>query len=39
MTDELLDLARRNQAEAGITNVQWLRGHIENIRCPPRAST
>jgi ubiquinone/menaquinone biosynthesis C-methylase UbiE len=34
MTDELLDLARRNQAEAGITNVQWLRGHIENIPLP-----
>jgi arsenite methyltransferase len=31
MTDEMLDLARRNQAEAGVTNVQWLRGHIEQI--------
>jgi arsenite methyltransferase len=31
MTDEMLDLARRNQAEAGVTNVQWLRGHIEEI--------
>ena len=31
MTDEMLDLARRNQAEAGVTNVQWLRGHIENV--------
>ncbi len=34
MTDEMLDLARRNQAEAGVTNVQWLRGHIENIPLP-----
>jgi arsenite methyltransferase len=31
MTDEMLDLARRNQAEAGVTNVQWLKGHIEDI--------
>ena len=34
MTDEMLDLARRNQAEAGLTNVQWLRGHIEDIPLP-----
>jgi len=34
MTDEMLDLARRNQAEAGVINVQWLRGHIENIPLP-----
>jgi len=34
MTDEMLDLARQNQAEAGVTNVQWLRGHIENIPLP-----
>ncbi len=34
MTDEMLDLARRNQAEAGITNVRWLRGHIEEIPLP-----
>ena len=31
MTDEMLDLARRNQADAGVSNVQWLRGHIESI--------
>jgi arsenite methyltransferase len=37
MTDEMLDLARRSQTEAGITNVQWLRGHIEQIPLP-RAS-
>jgi arsenite methyltransferase len=34
ITDEMLDLARRNQAEAGVTNVQWLRGHIEDIPLP-----
>ena len=34
MTDEMLDLARRNQAEAGISNVQWLRGQIEQIPLP-----
>jgi arsenite methyltransferase len=34
MTDEMLDLARRNQAKAGLTNVQWLRGHIEQIPLP-----
>jgi arsenite methyltransferase len=34
MTDEMLDLARRNQAEAGVTNVHWLRGQIENIPLP-----
>jgi arsenite methyltransferase len=34
MTDEMLDLARRNQAEAGVTNVQWLQGTIEDIPLP-----
>jgi arsenite methyltransferase len=34
MTDEMLDLARRNQAQAGVTNVRWLRGHIEEIPLP-----
>jgi arsenite methyltransferase len=34
MTDEMLDLARRNQAEAGVSNVQWLRGQIENVPLP-----
>jgi len=31
MTDEMLDLARRNAAEAGVTNVTFLHGHIEEI--------
>jgi arsenite methyltransferase len=34
MTDEMLDLARRNQLEAGLTNVQWLKGTIEQIPLP-----
>src|SRR3712207_5387100 len=29
MTDEMLDLARANQAKAGARNVEWLKGHIE----------
>jgi SAM-dependent methyltransferase len=34
MTDEMLALAQRNAAEAGITNVEWLRGQIEAIPLP-----
>ena len=34
MTDEMLDLARRNAAEAGVTNVEFLRGRIEEIPLP-----
>jgi arsenite methyltransferase len=34
MTDEMLDLARRNAAEAGVENVRWLKGHIEDIPLP-----
>jgi SAM-dependent methyltransferase len=34
MTDEMLDLARRNARQAGATNVEFLRGHIENIPLP-----
>ena len=34
MTDEMLDLARANQAKAGISNVHWLKGHIEAIPLP-----
>jgi SAM-dependent methyltransferase len=34
MTDEMLDLARGNAAEAGVTNVEFLKGHIEQIPLP-----
>ncbi|HUH08415.1 MAG TPA: arsenite methyltransferase [Egibacteraceae bacterium] len=34
MTDEMLDLARRNLAEAGATNVVFLKGQIEHIPLP-----
>ncbi|MFQ5472886.1 MAG: arsenite methyltransferase [Dehalococcoidia bacterium] len=34
MTDEMLDLARKNAANAGVTNVEFLRGEIENIPLP-----
>jgi arsenite methyltransferase len=34
MTDEMLALARENQQKAGVENVQWLRGHIEEIPLP-----
>jgi ubiquinone/menaquinone biosynthesis C-methylase UbiE len=31
MTDEMLDLARKNAAESGATNVEFLKGYIEDI--------
>jgi arsenite methyltransferase len=31
MTDEMLDLARRNAAESGASNVEFLQGYIEAI--------
>jgi len=31
MTDEMLELARRNAQEAGVTNARFLKGEIENI--------
>ena len=34
MTDEMLELARRNAAEFGATNVEFLKGHIEEIPLP-----
>jgi SAM-dependent methyltransferase len=34
MTDEMLALARENQREAGVENVEWLRGEIEAIPLP-----
>jgi len=34
MTDEMLDLARRNAVTAKVDNVEFLKGHIENIPLP-----
>jgi arsenite methyltransferase len=34
MTDEMLALANANKAKAGVTNVEFLRGEIENIPLP-----
>jgi arsenite methyltransferase len=34
MTDEMLALAQRNAAEAGATNVEFVRGQIETIPLP-----
>jgi SAM-dependent methyltransferase len=34
MTDEMLALARRNQAAAGITNAEFLKGNIEAVPLP-----
>jgi SAM-dependent methyltransferase len=34
MTDEMLALARQNQAKAGIGNVEFLKGEIESIPLP-----
>src|SRR5450432_799903 len=34
MTDDMLALARENQREAGTTNVEFLKGEIENIPLP-----
>jgi ubiquinone/menaquinone biosynthesis C-methylase UbiE len=37
MTDEMLALARENQKKAGIENVEFLKGTIENIPLPDNA--
>jgi SAM-dependent methyltransferase len=34
MTDDMLALARENQAKSGLTNVEFLRGEIERIPLP-----
>ncbi|NLT53484.1 MAG: arsenite methyltransferase [Actinomycetales bacterium] len=34
MTEEMLALARRNQAEAGVSNAEFLQGTIENVPLP-----
>jgi arsenite methyltransferase len=34
MTDEMLELARSNAREAGVENIEFLKGHIEAIPLP-----
>jgi arsenite methyltransferase len=34
MTDEMLSLARANASDAGIENVEWLKGYLEDIPLP-----
>ena len=34
MTDEMLELARRNQREANVTNAEFLKGTIEDVPLP-----
>ena len=34
MTEEMLELARRNQREAGVTNAEFLHGTIEHVPLP-----
>jgi SAM-dependent methyltransferase len=36
MTDEMLALARENQRKAGVENVEFLKGEIENIPLPDK---
>jgi SAM-dependent methyltransferase len=37
MTDEMLELARENQRKAGIQNVEFLKGEIEQIPLPDQS--
>jgi arsenite methyltransferase len=34
MTDEMLELARRNAADAGVHNVEFLKGYLEELPLP-----
>jgi arsenite methyltransferase len=34
MTDEMLDLARRNAAGAGVTNAEFVKGYLEELPLP-----
>jgi arsenite methyltransferase len=34
MTDEMLDLARANAAQAGVENVEFVKGYLEEIPLP-----
>jgi arsenite methyltransferase len=37
MTDEMLELARENQRKAGVENVEFLKGEIENLPLPDQS--
>jgi arsenite methyltransferase len=37
MTDDMLELARENQRKAGVTNVEFLKGAIEDIPLPDKS--
>ena len=37
MTDEMLALARENQRQAGVENVEFLKGEIESVPLPDKA--
>ncbi len=37
MTDEMLDLARENQRRAGVENVEFVKGRMENVPLPDSA--
>src|SRR6185437_3158369 len=37
MTDDMLALARENQRQAGVTNVEFLKGAIEDIPLPDQS--
>ncbi len=34
MTDEMLDLARRNAADAGVSNAEFVKGYLEDLPLP-----
>jgi arsenite methyltransferase len=34
MTDEMLELARRNATEAGVRNVEFVKGYLEDLPLP-----
>ena len=39
MTDEMLELARRNAAQAGLKNVEFVKGYLEDMPLDDAAST
>ena len=39
MTDEMLELARANASKAGVSNVEFVKGYIEDIPLRDARST